>query len=125
MKRFSFFLAVFSVGLVLFLLLTGQFGKMFSGRTGEPETPIAGPEGGTGIPEENRNEVTFHKHDYTKGRLQMTIRGVIEEDDLPMSTEVISRQRTLRDARLSVPDEVGEVPVTARSDLFEDESHEF
>ena len=53
MKRFGFFLAVFSIGLVLFLLVSGQFGEMFS--TGERPD-----DGGRPDPFVEERAATFH-----------------------------------------------------------------
>ncbi|MFQ5653995.1 MAG: hypothetical protein ACE5GW_04610, partial [Planctomycetota bacterium] len=101
MKRFSFFLAVFSVGLVVFLLLTGQFGKLFR----------AGEENGDGSsasrqeePEETRNVVTYYNHDYEKGRVRFSLRGVVDgSSSLKLNLDNISSQRSLSDAVLEIP----------------------
>ncbi len=116
MKRFSFFLAVFSVGLVMFLLLTGQFGKLFQGsssRDGESWGRMEAPE----HPAAGEKLITYHKHDYDRGRLQFTLRGEIEgpgELLLTPNAESMDKPKMLRDAKLEIPlYPAGEVVTTA------------
>jgi hypothetical protein len=117
MKRFSFFLAVFSVGLLLFLLLTGQFGKLFQGRASDGEgVPIGGPD----RPGDGERRITHHKHDYDRGRLQFTLKGVLEgEADYLMSmTQNMDQERTLRDAIVEVPLYPAGENVSTPEDIF-------
>ena len=98
MKRFGFFLAVFSIGLVLFLLVSGQFGEMFS--TGErpddggrPDPFVeerAGSDGATGEGAK-RNLVRTEETDHDLGRPLFFIEGEIAgavEVDVTMRTNV-------------------------------------
>jgi len=106
MKRFSFFLAVFSVGLVLFLLLTGQFGRL--SRDGgssreEAATPIETLPGG---PTRGEKRITYQEYDYDRGRLVFTLRGAIEgssEMRITSNPEELGQARALRDAEVEVP----------------------
>lgn len=96
MKRISFFLGVFSVGLVVFLLLTGQFGGIGAS---EEETTT-----GDAFPEVTRNRVTHHSYDYTLGRLRFTLRGLMElSSGVVLSSENLISQRTLIDATIELP----------------------
>lgn len=106
MKRFSFFLAVFSVGLLLFLLLTGQFGTLTGG--GGPPPEGGGTAATEPIQEPSRGEkrITYHKHDYERGRLEFTLRGAIEgssEMRISSNPEELGQPRALRDAELEIP----------------------
>lgn len=105
MRRFSFFIAVFSIGLVLFLLLTGQFGKLFQGAGGDRDTATET----TDAPESpfdavDENIITYHNHDYDRGRIRFTIRGSIDgSSELNVSPQAINQQRTLSNAQVEIP----------------------
>ena len=99
MKRFSFFLAVFSVGLMTFMVLTGQFYKMFgdnepAGAT-VPEVPTI---------ETGGNRLVYRNYDFKAGRLRFTVEGVMASSGgLVLSPESLQQQREINDARISIP----------------------
>ncbi len=96
MKRISFFIGVFSVGLVVFLLLTGQFGGIGAS---EEETTT-----GDAFPEVTQNRVTHHSYDYSLGRLRFTLRGLMDlSSGVVLSPENLISQRTLIDATIELP----------------------
>ena len=96
MKRLSFFLGVFSVGLVAFLLLTGQFGS--------PEIDPSSSTEPDRFPEVKQNRVTHHSYDYTLGRLRFTLRGEMDlSSGVVLSPENLVSQRALIDATIELP----------------------
>lgn len=100
MRRFTFFLGVLSTGLLVFLLLTGQLGKLFrAGETrSEPEvidtTPIA--------PEEE-NRIRYHNLDYTNMRVRFSIEGYLDSGTKMSARPEVHAQRSLRDAVITFP----------------------
>ncbi|MDE0960659.1 MAG: hypothetical protein OSB09_07750 [Planctomycetota bacterium] len=96
MSRLAFFLGVFSVGLVVFLLLTGQFqGRDESFEEVEPEPEVD-------VSEQNR--VTHHSYDYSLGRLRFTLRGLVDlSSGLVLSPNNLVNQRDLLDASIEMP----------------------
>jgi len=96
LKRLSFFLGVFSVGLVVFLLLTGQFGGLESGS----ESTTAAEN----FPTVEQNRVTHHSYDYSLGRLRFTLRGQMDlSSGVVLSPENLISQRALIDATIELP----------------------
>ncbi|MGE4619600.1 MAG: hypothetical protein AAEJ04_07310, partial [Planctomycetota bacterium] len=96
MKRISFFLGVFSVGLVVFLLLTGQFGGLESASNVDPAAET--------FPEVEQNRVTHHSYDYSLGRLRFTLRGEMDlSSGLVLSADNLVSQRALLDATIELP----------------------
>ena len=96
MKRLSFFLGVFSVGLVVFLLLTGQFGGLESGS----ESTTAAEN----FPTVEQNRVTHHSYDYSLGRLRFTLRGQMDlSSGVVLSPENLISKRALIDATIELP----------------------
>lgn len=120
MKRFSFFLAVFSIGLLLFLLITGQFGSMFSGKSTSVTEPGGSDEAETPlVVEPEKNLVTHHVHDYDKGRVRMTVSGEIEgENQLSVLGGGIGDPRTLVNAKVEIPIYPDDLDLPAE-DVFE------
>lgn len=99
MKRFSFFLAVFSIGLMTFMILTGQFYKMFGdGEASETQPPAI-------LPETDRaNRLTYHDYDYEAGRKRFTVEGeMASSGGLVLSPESLQQQRQINNARISIP----------------------
>jgi len=105
MKRFSFFLAVFSIGLVGFLLMTGQFGALFTGGAGvisdaEPTRPFPDHP----MRRSGKNEITIHKPDYERGRTLLTLRGELEgSTEVAIDPTGFKPRRTLINARVEIP----------------------
>ena len=96
MKRLAFFLGVFSVGLVVFLLLTGQFqGTEETFENIETEPPLETIE---------QNHVTLPFYDYSLGRLRFTLRGLIDlSSGLVLSPDNLVNQSDLLDASIEMP----------------------
>ena len=97
MKRLSFFLGVFSMGLVAFLVLTGQFGSSEENSTLpsfelEELAPLT------------RNQVTFRSHDPIRGRLRFVLKGDLDiSSGVTFSSENLTQQRTLVDTTIELP----------------------
>ncbi len=96
-KRLSFFLGVFSMGLVAFLVLTGQFGSSEENSTLpsfelEELAPLT------------RNQVTFRSHDPIRGRLRFVLKGDLDiSSGVTFSSENLTQQRTLVDTTIELP----------------------
>ncbi|HIG05772.1 MAG TPA: hypothetical protein EYQ08_08610 [Planctomycetes bacterium] len=96
MRRFTFFLGVFSVGLVVFLLLTGQFqGTEETFENIETEPPLDATE---------QNHVVLPFYDYSLGRLRFTLRGLVDlSSGLVLSPGNLMNQSDLLDASIEMP----------------------
>ena len=96
MRRFTFFLGVFSVGLVVFLLLTGQFqGTEETFENIETEPPLDATE---------QNHVILPFYDYSLGRLRFTLRGLVDlSSGLVLSPGNLMNQSDLLDASIEMP----------------------
>lgn len=101
MKRFSFFLAVFSVGLVLFLVVTGQFGRLFRGTDSSEPVPSWVRE--SQLASEG-NKVVYLKKDWGK-RVVFRLEGYLDEvTGLGVQFgEQVSAPTTLTRARIVIP----------------------
>ncbi|HIA27350.1 MAG TPA: hypothetical protein EYN79_04400, partial [Planctomycetes bacterium] len=96
MSRLAFFLGVFSVGLVVFLFLTGQFS--ISDENPDGVSPIEP------IETTDLNRVTHHSYDYALGRLRFTLRGEVDlTSGLVLSPENLVSQRDLISASIEMP----------------------
>ncbi|MFN0057543.1 MAG: hypothetical protein ACKVX7_03725 [Planctomycetota bacterium] len=98
MKRFGFFVALFSVGLVLFLILTGQMAKLFRDST----------RGGTGADEWSRatdksNVFSYFKSDAARGRIRFELKGELDESTQASIENPSINQISLRNATLLMP----------------------
>lgn len=102
MKRFGFFLAVFSIGLVVFLVSTGQLSTLLTGGPGD-SAKIDAPAGA----DSNATTVTVHWADTKTGRLIFSFRGEI--DDLTGVLDI----RDLREHEWTMKKAVMEVPIAA------------
>ncbi|RTZ88461.1 MAG: hypothetical protein DSY92_10990 [Planctomycetota bacterium] len=96
MSRLAFFLGVFSVGLVVFLFLTGQFSISDENPDGvspiEPIEPI------------DRNRVSAPFYDYSFGRLRFILRGEVDlTSGLVLSPDSLESQRDLLSASIEMP----------------------
>jgi len=88
LRRFTFFLGVFSVGLVVFLLLTGQFQGT--------EEPIENTETEPPLDVTEQNHVTHRSYDYSLGRLRFTLRGLVDlSSGLVLSPDNLVNQRAI------------------------------
>ncbi|MEE8142701.1 MAG: hypothetical protein V3T77_06340, partial [Planctomycetota bacterium] len=102
MRRVGFFLAVFCIGLMAFLVFTGQFGKMFygSGAPFEPFEVWPDPNGD----EDDRNFFKYYSHDLKRGRVRFIISGVIEGDrGLEINMAELEKTGAMRNAVLELP----------------------
>jgi lipopolysaccharide export system protein LptA len=96
LSRLAFFLGVFSVGLVVFLFLTGQFS--ISDENPDGVSPIEP------IETTDLNRVTHHSYDYALGRLRFTLRGEVDlTSGLVLSPENLVSQRDLISASIEMP----------------------
>ena len=96
MSRLAFFLGVFSVGLVVFLFMTGQFSASDENQAGvSPIEPID---------QTDLNRVTHHSYDYSLGRLRFTLRGEVDlTSGVVLSPESLVSQRDLLSASIEMP----------------------
>ena len=117
MRRFGFFLAVFSIGLVLFLLVSGQFGAMFPGKAGpgaadlvdSGEDPLPGEPAdeevvGDGATGPVRNLLRTEETDYDLGRPLFFIEGALASAvrmDVTMRTQM--QEFLFEDVKLELP----------------------
>ncbi|MEM7168067.1 MAG: hypothetical protein AAF581_21635 [Planctomycetota bacterium] len=109
MRRFTFFISVFSVGLVMFLAFTNQFGRIFHGDEESAKKPdwIEKAQQETG----SRNRVKFQKTDRTNNRLQFELRGDLEDPNgtaIDMSN--MTEPQVLTNAVITLPLEPGGSP---------------
>ena len=96
MSRITFFLGVFSIGLVAFLFFTGQF-------QGAPEEPLEGFDLEPLLPSD-QNRVVHHSHDYSLGRWRYTLRGRIDlSSGVVLSPDTLIRQKDLLDVTIEMP----------------------
>ena len=96
MSRITFFLGVFSIGLVAFLFFTGQF-------QGTPEEPLEGFDLEPLLPSD-QNRVVHHSHDYSLGRWRYTLRGRIDlSSGVVLSPDTLIRQKDLLDVTIEMP----------------------
>ncbi|MAJ29166.1 hypothetical protein CBD41_07095 [bacterium TMED181] len=97
MKRLSFFLGIFSVGLVAFLVLTGQFG-------GREETDEFSDSDEIDINPLNQNRMSYRSYDMIRGRLRFLLKGHMDSTSgVVISPENLVRQTTLIDAIIELP----------------------
>ncbi len=96
MSRLAFFLGVFSVGLVVFLFMTGQFSATDDNPEGaSPIEPID-------LTELNRVSAPFY--DYSLGRLRFILRGEVDlTSGLVLSPDNLNSQRDLLSASIEMP----------------------
>lgn len=102
MKRFTFFISIFSVGLVLFLFFTNQFGRLFDSGAGNEPKP-AWIEEAQRAGEKNR--VTFRKRDRANGRLQFIVQGDLDDQGSGTGFDMANLQQSqaLRNAEIQFP----------------------
>ena len=103
MRRLGFFLAVFSVGLVVFLISTGQLSKLFTGGSGDG-APLPTVQGDSDGP----TTFTFHYEDTKTGRLIFSFRGEI--DDL---AGIQVNLPTIKEHEWTMQRAVMEIPIAA------------
>ncbi|MGB1660893.1 MAG: hypothetical protein ACPHP7_06440 [Planctomycetota bacterium] len=97
MKRLSFFLGIFSVGLVAFLGLTGQFGgPQENGDLSDVEELDLEPV--------NQNRMSYRSYDMIRGRLRFLLKGHMDASSgVVISPENLVNQTTLIDAVIELP----------------------
>ncbi len=98
MRRIGLFLGVFSVGLVLFMALTGQLNRFIQ----DERDPFSSTAWDSGDP--RKNDVEIHVPDMKNGRDRFTIRGVIDSNEpLQINDTQIRKRAMLRDTVLEMP----------------------
>ena len=97
MKRLSFFLGIFSVGLVAFLALTGQFGgKDTDGEFADTDEVDLEPV--------EQNRMSYRSYDLIRGRLRFLLKGHMDNSSgVVLSAENLVSQTTLIDAVIELP----------------------
>lgn len=98
MKRFTFFIGVFCAGLVLFLLFTGQFSKVF---TGGGATDDSLPEWAQKTRDETTNRVTYPEYDHEKGRLRFHLVGDLM--DAAIRIDQVNAPKAMANAEITIP----------------------
>ncbi len=100
MKRFGFFLAVFSVGLLVLLLSTGQLDKLFRAGDSTVELPRMAPPARSGA---QRDRMEFRSLDLARGRERFTISGTTDEAAY-LDPQNLQNARNFYDAVIEVPE---------------------
>ena len=101
MKRLSFFLGIFSVGLVAFLGLTGQFG-------GQNENSDFSEVEEVDLNPVDQNRMSYRSYDMIRGRLRFLLKGHMDASSgVVISPENLVSQTTLIDAVIELPVYVG------------------
>jgi len=97
MKRLSFFIGIFSVGLVAFLILTGQFTGSGSERSDSEAEEID-------LNPVEKNRMSYRSYDLIRGRLRFLLKGYMDNSSgVVLSAENLVRQTTLIDAVIELP----------------------
>ena len=97
MKRLSFFLGIFSVGLVAFLGLTGQFG-------GPQENSDLADVEEINLEPVDQNRMSYRSYDMIRGRLRFLLKGHMDASSgVVISPENLVNQTTLIDAVIELP----------------------
>lgn len=97
MKGFSFFVGVFSAGLVIFLFFTGQFSALFTG----PDGSVGGAEWTEPFDSEDVNRVNHTSIDPDAGRVQFTLSGDLDQEAIRI--DEIDTANTLSNAVITIP----------------------
>ena len=102
MKRFAFFMAVFSVSLVLLLVCTGQLGKLFDDSDVDDTLPphINRPLGTSDPSEQNR--IVYPSIDLERGRDRWVLSGVLDPNT-SINPDDWGRAQTLTEAYVEIP----------------------
>ncbi|MCA8962067.1 MAG: hypothetical protein KDC38_16185, partial [Planctomycetes bacterium] len=105
MRRIGLFLGVFSVGLVLFMALTGQLSRFIQ----EDRDPF---DGSAWSDADDENVVVIQNADAKNGRVRFKLRGVIDSSEpLKINDARVRKPATLRDTVLEMPlDSAGNHP---------------
>ena len=96
MRRFGFFLGVFSVGLVVFLVFTGQLGELFD------SDPNKGQEGAIDRSATQSPEVQFTMPDFLRKRDMFSFKGFVEAENSFSMDHQWNTAWTLTDAVLDI-----------------------
>ncbi|MEM7260718.1 MAG: hypothetical protein AAF488_01920 [Planctomycetota bacterium] len=98
MRRFGLFVGVFSVGLVLFMALTGQLSRFIQ----EDRDPFASDDWADDST--RHNQVVIYDPDVKNGRPRFSLRGVIDSSEpLKINDTQMGKRATVRDAVLEMP----------------------
>lgn len=97
MKGIAFFIGVFSAGLVIFLLFTGQISTLFTGGPDDETGQIQSAENNP----ENPNQVSHTALDPNTGRVRFTLSGNLDDESLSM--DQIDAPTTLSNAVVKIP----------------------
>ncbi|MCI0652051.1 MAG: hypothetical protein L0Z55_09220 [Planctomycetes bacterium] len=117
MRRFAFFLAVFSVGLMIFLVATGQLGRLFQAGSAARAPTIAEDPFER---EPERNALSFNSMDHDLGRLRFELHGYLPEV-ATLNPKDFSADRTFSDVSIRIPlydDEPGQPPAVEPTSHF-------